>query len=204
MSVEKKFAEVISFLFHPLLMPSVGMLILFNSGSYLALLSPEVKRAVLLIILMSTLVFPLTLLPVLYYRNMISDLQLKKKEDRNLPLLLVLILYILTFVFMKRIPLHEQIHAYALALPVMVLVLFLTNIKYRLSAHMLGIGGITGLIIALIILFGIPLQALFVLAILASGFIGTARKILTDHSPVELYGGFFLGFITTGTIMIIY
>ena len=204
MSIEKRLAQIISLLFHPLLMPSVGMLILFNSGTYLSLIPPEAKRVILTITFLSTLVFPLSLLPILYFRKLITDLQIDKREERFLPFLLILILYILTFVFILRLPLYSHIHGYALTLPVMVGLLIIVNMKYRISTHMFGIGGITGLIISLILIFGIPLQAYFVLAILAAGLTGMSRKILRNYSSSELYGGFVLGLITTGSVMIIY
>jgi hypothetical protein len=204
MGFEKKLAQIISLLFHPLLMPSVGMLIIFNSGTYLSLIPPEAKRVILTITFLSTLVFPLSLLPVLYFRKLISDLQIDKREERFLPFLLILILYILTFIFILRLPLHSHIHGYALTLPVMVALLMIVNIKYKISTHMLGIGGITGLIISLILIFGVPLQAYFMLTILAAGLVGTSRKFLGDYSSLELFGGFVLGMITTGSVMIIY
>lgn len=204
MSFEKQVARVISIIFHPLLMPSIGMLLLLNSGSYLSLLSPDAKKAVVLIILLSTLIFPISILPVLYYRKLVSDIQIQNREERNLPFLLILILYIVTFIFLKRLPLHTQIHAYALTLPLMVFFLLLTNIKYRISTHMMGVGGITGLIISLIIIFGIPLEFLFIMAVLASGLVCTARIILTDHTVIELYGGYLMGLLITGLTMLFY
>jgi len=204
MNFEKKVARVISIIFHPLLMPSLGMLLLLNSGSYLSLLSSDAKRAMVMIILLSTLLFPISILPVLYYRKLVSDIQIQKREERTLPFLLILILYILTFIFLKRMPLHTQIHAYALTLPLMVFFLLLANIKFKISTHMMGVGGITGLIISLIIIFGLPLQLLFILAVLVSGLVCTSRIILTDHSGLELYGGYFLGLLVTALTMLIY
>lgn len=204
MRIENSLARIISLLFHPLLMPSLGMLILFNSGTYLALIPPEAKRVILTITFLSTLVFPLSLLPILYFRKLISDLQIDKREERFLPFLLILILYILTFIFIFRLPLHNHIHSYALTFPVMVTVLMIANIRIKVSTHMFGIGGITGLILSLILIFAVPLQAYFVLAILAAGLTGTARKISGDYSSFELLGGFLLGLITTGSVMLIY
>ena len=93
---------------------------------------------------------------------------------------------------------------YLILVPLMVFFLLLTNIKFKISIHMMGVGGITGLIISLIIIFGLPLQLLFILAVLASGLVCTSRIILTDHSGFELYGGYFLGMLITALTMLIY
>jgi len=204
MSIEKKIAQIISVLFHPLLMPSVGLLILFNSGTYLSLISFDVKKIILLIVVLSTLAFPLALLPILYFRKLISDIHMTNREERFLPFILILILYVLTFIFMIRLPLHSHLHAYALTLPVMVIVLVIANIKYKVSEHMMGLGGIVGLIVSLIILFDIPLQAFFILAILSAGITATSRMIIGRYSSLELYGGFVLGLVVTVAVMLIY
>lgn len=204
MSIEKKIARIISVLFHPLLMPSVGLLILFNSGTYLSLISFDVKKIILLIVILSTLVFPVTLLLILYFRRLLTDIHMNNREERFLPFLLILILYILTFIFMIRLPLHSHLHAYALTLPVLLIVLVIANIKYKISEHMMGLGGIVGLIISLIILFDISLQGFFVIAVLAAGITATARIIIGKYALLELYGGFVLGLVVTVAVMLIY
>ncbi|MBN1132520.1 MAG: hypothetical protein JXR52_07035 [Bacteroidales bacterium] len=204
MTFEKRVPQIISVIFHPLLMPSAGLLILFNSGTYLSLVSFDVKKVIFLTVVLSTLVLPLALLPVLYFRKIITDIQMDIRQERFLPYFLIMILYILTFIFLIRIPLHSHIHAYALSLPVMVLVLILVNIRLNISEHMMALGGIVGLILSLVIHFGLALQSYFVIAVLAAGITGTARAILRKHSALELYGGFILGIIVTGVVMLIY
>lgn len=67
----KKLALFISYLFHPLIMPSLGLLIILNSGTYNALMDPAVKRAILFVMALGTLIFPLMMLPVIQYRNLL-------------------------------------------------------------------------------------------------------------------------------------
>jgi len=204
MNIEKRLAQIISILFHPLLMPSLGMLILLNSGSYLSLIPGEAKRAVFIVFSLSTFVFPASLLPVLYFRRLISDFEIHKREERFLPYSLILILYIISFIFIYRLPLNSYIHAYALTLPVLVALLIIGNIRFRLNAHMMALGGLSGLIIALTALFGIPLQSYFIGIILATGLTGTARKILANYSSFELFGGFCTGFGASVLIMLLF
>ena len=52
----KKLALFISYLFHPLIMPSLGLLIILNSGTYHALMDPAVKRAIMFVMALGTLV----------------------------------------------------------------------------------------------------------------------------------------------------
>ena len=69
----KSAARVITILFHPLLMPTIGLLLILNSGTYLSLLDPAAKKAVLFVMALGTLLFPLMMIPVLYDRNLITE-----------------------------------------------------------------------------------------------------------------------------------
>lgn len=200
----KKTARIINILFHPLLMPTLGLLLILNSGTYLSLLDPAAKKAVLFVMALGTLLFPLMMIPVLYYRNLITSLQDASREERFLPYLIVLILYIITFVYFVRLPLSHLIHGYALSVTILLFFLILLNIKFRICGHMAAIGGIAGLIIGLIVLYQTPLQGFLVMTLLAGGLTGSARLILGVQRPVEIYTGFMLGFAVVLTTLLVY
>lgn len=195
----KIFSRVITILFHPLLMPTLGLLLILNSGTYLSLLDPAAKRAVLFVMALGTLFFPLMMIPVLYYRNLISSPQEASRQERFLPYLILLILYVITFIYFARLPLRGVIQNYVLSVTILLFVLIMVNIKFRICVHMAAIGGITGLVVALIVLYETPLQGFLVMSILAAGLMGTARQILGVQRPVEIYTGFLAGI---GVVMI--
>lgn len=200
----KKTARFITILFHPLLMPTVGLLLILNSGTYLSLLDPAAKKAVLFVMSLGTLLFPLMMIPVLYYRNMITSLQDVSREERFLPYVIILILYIITFVYFARLPLSRIIHGYVLSVTILLFFLLLLNIKFRICGHMAAIGGIVGLITGLILLYETPLQGFMVMTLLAGGLTGSARLILGVQRPVEVYTGFMLGFAVVLTTLLVY
>ncbi len=200
----KKVAPLISYLFHPLLMPSLGLLIMLNSGTYLALLDPAVKRAIMFVMALGTLVFPLMLLPVLQYRNlMMKDIQAATKGERLVPQIIILVLYIVTFVYFKRLPLHQVIHAYVLSVTGTFFLLILLNLRFRISIHTAALGGLTGLIIALIYLYETPLQGLLMLSLLAGGLTGSSRLAQGDPWGAIL-SGFFLGLAVVLFTILVY
>jgi hypothetical protein len=189
----KTAARLISYMFHPLLMPTLGLLLILNSGTYLSLLDPDAKRAILFVMALGTLVFPLLLIPVLYYRSLISTLQDASKEEKLVPHMVVLILYVITFVYFVRLPLSRIIHAYALSAAVLLLILLLVSLKFNICGHMTALGGITGLIISLILIYETPLQGMLMITLLASGVTGSARLSLGIQRPGEIYSGYLLG-----------
>jgi len=200
----KKAAPLISYLFHPLIMPSLGLLIILNSGTYLALLDPAAKRAIMFVMALGTLIFPLMMLPVLQYRTLIlKNGQEATKEERLVPQVIVLVLYIITFVYFKRLPLSQVIHAYVLSVAGTFFLVILVNLKFRISIHTAALGGLTGLIIALIFLYETPLQGLLMLTLLAGGLTGSSRLAQGDHWGAIL-SGFFLGLAVVLFTILVY
>lgn len=197
-------ARVISYLFHPLLMPSLGLLILLNSGTYISLLDPAAKRAILFVMALGTLLFPLIMVPVLYYRTLITNMQNSSREERMIPMLIIFILYIITFIYFIRLPLNKIIHSYALSIALSLFFLLLISFRIKLSSHMTGLGGITGLIIALILLYGTPLLGILLLTLFASGLTGSAQLGLGEHRSVEIYCGYLLGFAVVLATLLLY
>lgn len=200
----KKLAPFFSYLFHPLLMPSLGLLIIFNSGTYLALYDPAAKRAIVFVMVLGTLIFPLMMLPVLQYRNLVvKDGQERTRGEQLIPQIIILILYIITFVYFKRLPLYKEIHSYVLAVTGTLFILVILNLRFRISMHAAALGGLSGLIIALIFLYEAPIQGFLMLSILAGGITGSARLAMGDHWG-ELLSGFLLGFAVILITLLLY
>ena len=200
----KKVAPLISYLFHPLLMPSLGLLIILNSGTYLALLDPAAKRAIMFVMALGTLIFPLMMLPFLQYRNLVmKNGQAATRGERLVPQIIILVLYIITFVYFKRLPLSQVIHAYVLSVAGTFFLVILVNLKFRISIHAAALGGLTGLIIALIFLYETPLQGLLMLTLLAGGLTGSSRLAQGDHWGAIL-SGFFLGLAVVLFTILVY
>jgi len=190
----KKAASVISYIFHPLIMPTLGLFIILNSGTYLSLLDPAAKRAILFVMAFGTLFFPLIMVPVLYYRNLVSSLQYATREERLIPQLIILVLYIITFIYFARLPLNRVIHAYVLSVTATLFLVLVLNLKFKICIHSAALGGLTGLIIALIFLYGTPMQGTLILSLLAGGITGSARLVMGANRSIEIYAGYLLGF----------
>lgn len=190
----KKLAPIVSYVFHPLIMPALGLLIILNSGTYLALLDPAAKRALVFVMALGTLVFPLMMLPVIQYRSLLRSDQSGSRGEQLVPQAVILVLYMITYVYFKRLPVSKVIHAYALSVTITMLLLVIINLKVKVSMHLAALGGISGLIIALIFLYQTPLQGFLLLSFLAAGLMGTARLAMGDHWR-DLLSGFLLGFL---------
>jgi len=200
----KKVVPLISYLFHPILMPTLGLLIILNSGTYLSLLDPAAKRAILFVMALGTLVFPLIMLPVLQYRNLVmKNGQADTKGEQLVPQIIILVLYIITFVYFKKLPLSQVIHAYVLSVTATLFLVTVVNLRFRVSIHAAALGGVTGLILVLIFLYDTPLQGLLILTLFASGLTGSARLAMGDHWG-EVLSGFLLGLAVVLVTILVY
>ncbi len=169
------------------------------------MVQPEVKRISMIVVFLFTCVFPLGLIIMLYYTRMIKDFDLTEKQERVLPISLIIILLLFTFFVMKGIPQLERGHiGYLLSPAIGMFIILIINNYMKPSLHMLGLGGLLGMLFIIIVLFRAPLQVWFVLVVLSAGISGSARLILKLHSPKELVVGFLTGFFTTVVIMILF
>ena len=77
------------------------------------------------------------------------------------------------------------------------IIITLTNFKWRISEHMFGVGAIIAGIIAFNILFDYYTIWWLCLAIFVGGFVGSARITLGFHTLGEVLTGLLLGLICT-------
>ncbi len=185
-------------------MPTLGLLIILNSGTYLSLLDPTAKQAVMFVMALGTIFFPLMMLPILYYRNLITSFQDATREGKVIPYLIVLILYVITFVYFVRLPLSRVIHSYVLSVTILLGIILLVGLKFNICAHMAALGGMVGLIVTLILLYETPLQAFLIFSLMAAGLTGTARIITAVQRPQEIYSGFVVGFVVVVLTLLVY
>jgi hypothetical protein len=198
-----KVARIISILFHPLIMPSVGFLLLFNSGTYLAYLPFEYKKMILLIVFLCTFIIPLSMLPFFLYHKIISDINMSGSRERYTPLVISFILFVLCYFLLRRIPIPPVYHTFCLGCAASAFLSLVIISKWKISLHMVGIGGIIGLITFLIIKMQVNLGFYLILAVLAAGLTGTARLSLNAHKPLEIYTGFLAGLLIITSAMFI-
>ncbi|MBT3385625.1 MAG: PAP2 family protein [Prolixibacteraceae bacterium] len=189
-----KFAKIISIIFHPVLVPTLGLILLFNSGFYFSILSWEAKRFILLVVFFSTGILPLLTVAILAL-NPKFDISLDNSRDRIIPLLFSSVYYYLGYLLMNKMNAFPVFKIFLIASVIVIIALLMISFKWKISNHMAALGGLTGTLFALSFKTGInPLLAV-VLAIFISGLVGTARLLLNKHKLWQLIAGYFLGFL---------
>jgi hypothetical protein len=193
-------ARFISLIFHPLLIPTWGFLLLFNSGFYFSLVTWPVQRFVLLVVFLSTCLLPLLTIGILsinprFNRNM------EKSSDRIIPLLLSSVYYYIGYYMLGRVPVYPAYKLFLISSILIIVLLLIISIKWKISNHMAAIGGIVGGFLGLTFRLDVNTTGTIILLILISGFLGTSRLMLEKHTPSQIYAGYFLGLSTMYLIM---
>lgn len=190
----KQLAHVLSAIFHPLLILTLGILVLFNSGGYMELLPYESKRVVVIIIFASTFLLPITFFPFYLYQGIIHSVHMHTKAERRIPYMLTTVIYFLCYLLLFQIGAPHIITHFVLGAAVALAVLVVINFFWKISAHMTALGGLAGGITSLVVLLQVNLQGYFLLAVLISGLVGSARMLLKAHSLLQIAAGWLLGF----------
>lgn len=199
-----KAARIISVLFHPLIMPTLGFLLLFNSGTFLAYLPFEYKKMILLIVFLCTFIIPLSVMPFLIYQKIIFDITMPRARERITPLVISFIFLVLCYFLLRRVPIPPDYLAFCLGCAASTLLTLLVISKWKISLHMVGIGGLAGLVTYIIIKMQVDLGLYLIIIIIAAGLTGTARLVLNAHKPFEIYSGFLAGLIIIASVMFIF
>jgi len=192
----KKAAKVISVLFHPLIVPTAGIYILFHTNSYLNYaITAEFKNAILLLIAICTFVIPTLVTFLLLNKNVINSLEMESSKERVIPYIFTIAFYFLTLYMLNRAPIPPIILKFIVATTISIILAFIINFKWKISAHMIGMGGLLGALITVALLLHVYMLPLIVLVFIVAGLLGSARLILNAHTPAQVYLGFVLGFL---------
>ncbi|MFP4059536.1 MAG: hypothetical protein ACOC2F_05830 [Bacteroidota bacterium] len=200
----EKIAKIISYIFHPLLMPTYALLVLFNSGTYLQYMPQGPKAIIILLVFTGTFLIPVSLIPVFLYLGLTRSVYFYQRSERFIPLLITTLLYYFTFFFLRNNHLSAYILSILLTGTISLLAALLISVWWKISLHMIGIGALVGYITGLIIRTGTAHLILFIVIIFIAGLLGTARLVLKVHTGPQIYTGLFLGIITGFSTILLY
>jgi membrane-associated phospholipid phosphatase len=185
-------AKVFSVLFNPFLMPTFGILLIFMSGTYLSAIPFDGQRIIVLVIFAGTFLLPLSFLPLLLYFKVIDNINISDRSQRIVPLIITGILYYCTFYLIRRMPI-PFINIFLFGSIICIALNAIIVGWWKISSHLIGVGGLVGLAIGLIFRLNADMPVLLMTCILIAGFVGSARLHLKAHNPMQVYAGFFLG-----------
>jgi len=184
-----------SWVFHPIFMPLVGCLVVWYAYPSIIYLMQKPERILLGgILLLNTILIPGLATFYLARKKIISSLQLREKNERRLPFLITAASHITTCYLMRIFFLPKDFYLVILGAAAASFIALIVNYQWKISIHMVGMGGITGITASLMPVSSNDLSYLLILQIILSGIVGAVRIAGHEHSSEQIYTGFALGF----------
>lgn len=189
-----RFARFISWILNPFSIPFLAFVVLFLF-TYLSMMPMAYKLIVLGIVYCFTILMPTITIFVYRKINKLSFYDISRNRlNRFIPYILSVTSYCFCMAMMHKLSIPWYMSGIILAALVIQIVCLIVNLRWKLSEHMAGIGGVIGGIVAFSVLFGFNPLGWLCLFIIVSGVLGTARLILRLNSLGEVLCGFTLGF----------
>ena len=190
------FYKIISLIFQPLLMPTYGMILMMNMDIFYSL--PLVWRWVAIVgTFLFTAVMPATPILIMIRKGEISDLFISKREDRTMPYLFSLLAYVFWSLFMSRtLQFPNFIVAMGFGSAFSIFIIVLINLKWKISAHLAGIGGLAGSIIGISYRMAINPIWLIIIVLTITALVAISRIGLKAHTPAQTLAGFVIGLLS--------
>ena len=186
-------AKLLSVVFSPFYVPVWSLIGLFLF-SPLKLFPLNYKLFVLIVVFCFTVLIPWISILVFQRTNRLSRWQMSHRRNLHVSYVLTLISYATCLLLMYKTHVPLLIRNIVLASLVAQVICTLINLKWKISIHMVGMGGLTGIDFALSNLFFFNPLLPGCILILLSGLVGTSRIILRQHTLMQVVAGFAVGF----------
>lgn len=188
---------VLSVVFQPLLMPTLVFGLLFFAVPQATTLPEVIKLRLFYLVTVATLLIPMVLLIGMRLSGLVRSLHFEAVKDRRVPFLVVTLFYLLTTLFLKQKTDLDPILWQGMGV-MTVAVAFLTGVTFfwKMSAHMIGLGGLLAVVWVMGTYFGsFSVVYLLMLSLGLAGIVASSRLYLDAHRPVEVYAGLLAGFL---------
>ncbi|MDR2810363.1 MAG: phosphatase PAP2 family protein [Tannerellaceae bacterium] len=192
----KLFANIISILFHPLLMVTYGMLMAL-SFTYLNIYPLVLKLHLIGGVFLGTVVVPGTIILLMVKNGMADDMELTNRHKRMMPYLLFIASNMTCLFYLFKMQLPFWMLSMFMGVCVALFAALCINFVWKISIHTLGVGGLLGAVTGIARAQTANPYWLFIAVLIVAGLVGTSRIILNKHTPMQVYAGFLLGLICT-------
>ncbi|MDA0732587.1 MAG: hypothetical protein ACKVHK_06685 [Flavobacteriales bacterium] len=139
-------------------------------------------------------------------RGMISDLDIRNRSERFKPFLIVLGYYVMAYVLtleLTGIAIPVLYRSLMLGMVVSILTGLIVTMRFKLSMHLLAIGGVLAAVIYVGVINVTSDLNWIASIVIASGLLAWSRLELEAHTLKEVYVGFSVGFVCMFGVLIL-
>ena len=197
-----KISKILSFIFHPIFIPTYSLFLIFMLVPYFSdFTTISQKKQIIELSVIFTLLLPILSILVLKKIKVIDSLSMENKEERRWPLLFTIGWNYMLFNLLVTIQAHYLIIRLILGAMLILFIAIIISNFWKISLHMLGIGGLVGVFCALNFLLG-GYISLIVILLFFSGLVGYSRINENAHNLNQIYCGFIIGVIIELTLLV--
>ena len=183
-------ARTLSIVFSPFYTPMWILIVLFFC-SYLQMLPLPYRLFILFTVFIFTVLIPKLGINIFRMVMQMTHMQISRREHRHMPYLLTICSYTVCLTLMSRMNVVMFVRGIVMAAFVSQIICIFINAWWKVSTHMVGMGGLVGALLAFSNLFYFnPLWY-----VILSGAVGTSRMILRQHTLAQVLAGFAIGFV---------
>lgn len=196
-SVLKFAATVLSYIFHPLFIPTYVFLFLMNQFPYeFAGITDWQLKMRLFGVFWLTAFFPAFAVFLLWRLKFSDSIYLRTQKERIVPFVISMFFYWWMY-YLSRNFSDQPIVLKFFFMGIFLSTVFglIINNFFKISLHAIGIGGAAAAIILFSFYYQTSMGAAISIAVLISGIVCTCRFIVSDHSNKEIYTGLFVGIL---------
>ena len=187
-------AKSISWFCTPFIVPTLGIGLLFVL-SYLRLLPSSYRILVVVAVFCFTYLMPKATIFLYRKMNGWSLREFGMREKRLVPYILTIISYGFCLTLLEKFNVPRYMSGIVIASLLALILCAIINIWWKISAHMVSIGGAAGGLICFGELFAFNPVWWLCLVLILAGILGTSRITLRIHNLSQVLGGFFLGVV---------
>jgi membrane-associated phospholipid phosphatase len=191
----KILAKILSFVFHPLLLPTYGVAIIMFANPYWFTGFKNGLISVLLIIFLQTFIFPLITVLLMKALHFIDDIYLRNQKQRFVPFIATMTFYFWCFLVIKSQQFPNSVLWLMLGSCITAALAFIANISIKISLHTMGMASLICVAAHAALVSFSDFTPVLILIILLAGIIGSARLYLKAHEPQEVISGYLIGFL---------
>jgi hypothetical protein len=198
--MNKKLAKVVSFLFHPIMMPTFMAIIIVYAHPQQFTDTSKIHNEVRLMYFGAiTIIFPVFSLFLMRQLDIISSYALNDSKERFIPLIAIGTFWLWTYFMFKEEGLYLTSSYYPLGMMMLgslvsLFMLFPLNFVSNVSWQMVGGGALISMLLNIIATSQYNLIYILLGGILVVGMIATAQLVLDKSNKTGLIFSFLIGF----------
>ncbi len=198
MKVARLFTNIFSPFYAPL-WAVMWLLFLSTMSSF----SLKYRLFLLAIIVIFTILVPRLMIYVFRKSGNFSRWQFDTRTNRHIQYAISLISYLACYFLLKRMDVYGFVACVVMAAILAQIVCSVINIWWKISVHMVGVGGWIGFVAVFSMRFGFDPVVPTCIILGLAGILGSCQMLFRQHTLVQILAGFFVGMICARVTFII-